>query len=317
MRKPVRKIFLTLGLLSLSLGSVAQNGWQYTCEFNVGVNLNLYFRILKESFPGVKAFAGASVRAQKENLLFNYAASIAFYRKMIGNNMNPLVDDNQVDFSNMFTLGLLSMEKSGYEKHLRTFGNCQFYNLSTNNKYGFYTSTCFVFNNHRRNQSIGSFAGTIDGTSFFYANDGGPLVSWLSLADMFDRWWTGNGGIFIHQKTGYNEWEVCFDQFTGYEPQLYELSGLLGFNVPEYNGEDKTNKKPWKRSSFNTSSYDLKYFFDPNFALHFGCVGSLKHNRTYYGIQDMIHIGKGYPLHPNNDFNRFYFGGTYLNQGAL
>ena len=32
-----------------------------------------------------------------------------------------------------------------------------------------------------------------------------------------------------------------------------------------------------------------------------------------FGLQEIIHTMLQYPLHPNNDINRFYIGGTYNN----
>jgi hypothetical protein len=33
----------------------------------------------------------------------------------------------------------------------------------------------------------------------------------------------------------------------------------------------------------------------------------------YFGLQDIIHIKGGFSLHPNNDTQHFFFGGTYNN----
>jgi len=310
--KTIAVVFLSLVFLKPAYSG---NDWKYTYQFNVGVNVNFYFRFFKEGFPGMKFFAGAGVRAQKDVLSLNYAASFAFYRKMIGNHFNPLVDDNQVDFANTFNLGITKDNNVGYEKHFRTLGNSQYYNISTAGEYGGFLGTTFIFNNHRRNQSIGSLSINFRDWTLYYANDGGPPIEYISTGDLFDRWWTGSGGLFWHNDKGYNNAEFSFDQFTGYTPLLYELSNLLGINVPDYNitSRDSVQQYQWQKSSFNTSSYDLKVFPDENFAIHLGIIGSLRSDSRYYGVQDLIHIAKGFPMHPNNDFNRLYLGGTYNN----
>jgi hypothetical protein len=153
----------------------------------------------------------------------------------------------------------------------------------------------------------------VDNFSLFYANDGGAPLNYLPFSDQFDRWWTGSGAIFIHNKKGYNQAELAFDQFTGYTPLLYELSSMLGFNLPDYNfsANDSIAKITGSKNSFNTSSYELKVFLDPNYAISAGVMGSLFFNDKYFGIQDLIHNSMGYSLHPNNDINRLYLGGTY------
>ena len=153
-----------------------------------------------------------------------------------------------------------------------------------------------------------------------YYNDGAAPFNFLPLADNFDRWWTGGFGIYIHNHKNYNIAELSFDQFTGYSPLLYELSNLIGINLPDYNVEDSTagNRKDKITPAFNTSAYNLKIFPTAGYAIDAGVIGSLRNQSgRVFGLQEIIHTTFHYPLHPNNDINRFYIGGTYNNMSNV
>jgi hypothetical protein len=119
--------------------------------------------------------------------------------------------------------------------------------------------------------------------------------------------------MFFHNNSGFNSVEFLFDQFTGYEPMLYEMSSILGIRVPEYNlDEGKKGKRI--PDNFNTSAYNLRIMPYRGFGVDIGVIGSLRTNKgAPFGLQDIIHTLGRYPLHPNNDANRFYIGGTYIN----
>ncbi|MEJ7676069.1 MAG: hypothetical protein WKF59_26050 [Chitinophagaceae bacterium] len=47
-------------------------------------------------------------------------------------------------------------------------------------------------------------------------------------------------------------------------------------------------------------------------------LGSLRTKTgRVFGLQEIIHTMFRYPLHPNNDINRFYIGGTYNNMNHV
>jgi hypothetical protein len=246
-----------------------------------------------------------------KHFIVNYSPSIAIYTKSIGANLNPLQGDIQIDFTNTFSAGYgWGNDLAGY-KYFRTIHNGEYYNVSTKKKNLLLFSSNFILNNHRRNQIVGSINTTFGDFTFLYANDGPPFDK-LPLADNFDRYWTGSGGIFIHTRKGYNRTEISFDQFTGYTPLLYELSNLLGINVPLYSEEANTGKK--KVYSFNTSMYQVKVFTDANYSFQLGVLGNLTNKKgRHFGIQELIHMALKLPLHPNNDMNRIFFGASYLN----
>ena len=309
----IRNAVVVLFFLYLPFNAFTQHNWNYIFQINAGCNINLYMPVKTVTFPGIKVFVGGSVNGINKNFSLNYGTSFVFYKKMMGNHFNPLVDDNQIDFTNTFVFGYVGDKQRTYEKIFRTFGNSAFYNMHINRDWGAFLGTTFVLNNHKRNQTVGSISANVDNVSLFYANDGGTPLNYLPFSDQFDRWWTGSGGVFVHNKKGYNDFELTFDQFTGYTPLLYELSSMLGVNLPDYNASmnDSITKNAWSKTSFNTSSYEAKIFLDPNYAISAGVMGSLFFNDRYYGIQDLIHKSMGFSLHPNNDINRLYFGGTY------
>ncbi|MEI9810923.1 MAG: hypothetical protein WDO16_25275 [Bacteroidota bacterium] len=203
-----------------------------------------------------------------------------------------------------------------YQKFLRTIHTGDYYNMSLDIKNAVLLSTNFILNNHKRNQVVGSVTGSFGQFSFNYFNDGAFPFDLVPLADNFDRYWTGGGALFFHTRQGFNRTEVSFDQFTGYTPLLYELSNLIGINIPLYKDEDEKEKKRRPQPhTFNTSAYQVKVFTDRNFAIDAGIVGSLMDKKgNHYGMQDLIHMALKMSLHPNNDMNRYFFGATYNNR---
>ena len=292
----------------------AQPNWNYKGYFNFGCDLNFTYG-KAQRFPGIRFFAAFIANGvYKNNFTVNYGPSISIYNKTLGANLNPLINDIQVDFINTFSIGYASSQSSDYTKFFKTINTGSFYNIATNKEYAAYLSTNFILNNHRRNQTVGSITLTSPYVTINYYNDGAAPFNLLPLADNFDRWWTGGFGIYFHNRKNYNTAEISFDQFTGYSPLLYELSNIIGINIPDYNAEDSTTQKSKVPPSFNTSAYNIKIFPAEGYAINAGIIGSLRtNNNRVFGLQDIIHTMGHYPLHPNNDVNRIYVGGTYNN----
>jgi hypothetical protein len=314
----VCRAFHTLCLLLLlapasRLHAQEDADWRYNCHLSFGANLYFYTG-QGQKFPGWKAFAGASFSAvNKHHFLLNYGPSLALYSKSLGANLNPLTNDVQLDFANSFTAGGWWGDPY-YTKFLRTFGDAAFYNTVLDVRNAMMLSTVFVFNNHKRHQALGALTGSFGDFSINYYNDGGAPIEWIPLSDHFDRYWTGGLGMFFHNNDRFNTAEFLFDQFTGYEPMLYEMSALLGIRVPDYNRVDSGAAGSRIPANFNTSAYNLRIMPYRNFGIDIGVIGSLRTNGgAVFGLQDIIHTLGRYALHPNNDHNRFYLGGTYLN----
>lgn len=291
--------------------AAAQNQWQFTGNFNAGANITFNYG-KGQKFPGLKVFAGLSANGiYKNHLMVNYGPSLSIYTKALGANLNPLVSDVQVDFSNSFSFGYSWGHTLSYTKFFRTINTGAYYNMAFSKAYAAIFSTNFILNNNKRNQTVGSFSFSAPGITINYYNDGDFTFDKLHVADNFDRWWTGGLGIFIHNRNNYNYTELSFDQFTGYAPLLYEVSTLLGINLPSYDTSRNNNGKI--PPSFNTSAYNIKIYLGRGYAVDAGAIGGLRSGSSgkVWGLQDIIHMKGGFALHPNYDMTRFYFGGTY------
>lgn len=304
----------------------------FNYEVRIGANIDLYRGLLsnrdfiKNQFKGqtgIKVFVSGMLNVNSPNWILAYGPTISIYNKSLGNSQDPLENDIQIDFLNSFTAGV-GLKHTDHMKYLRTLGNSPAYDLRHDFNYALSLSGNFLINNHHRNQSIGSINVTLfDALTLNYCNDGGPGIEHIGSGDNFDRWWTGSGGIYVHSKKtnranlGFNYFEFTFDQFTGYSPLVYELSNILGANIPEYSLSKSPTTKQTLPSSYNSSAYTMRFSWAELYpvSLEFGVIGSLvertKKSRRIFGFQDLIHASGGYILHPNRDDTRLFFGATY------
>lgn len=288
--------------------------WAYDGQFNFGCQVFLYNFFKRDNFPGLRAYAGFSARAVKGDLLLNYGTSVSVYTKAVGANLNPMVHDWQIDFTNSFNVGGMWGGTLDYTKFMRTVHNGDFYNMALNRRGAFIGGTNFILNSHGRHQTVGSFNINVDKVSLNYYNDGGPPFDWIPLADKFDRYWTGGVALFFHSEKSYNVAEFGFDQFTGYKPLLYEISNIVGIKVPLYDGEIDLQKRQHKPPNYNTAAYHLRINFNQNFGVNAGLIGSMVDgNGKFWGLQDIIHTTIKNSLHPNYDNTRLFLGGSYNN----
>lgn len=341
MRTPAFLSRLLLCLLLVIFCAPHMPAQRLSMELRFGINCNLYnFNPFnnkrKQKFPGFRAFGTVLLTGHiNRYLMTNYAATVAIYNKSLGNNLSPLVSDIQIDFINTASVGTgwdfgrqgrvfnFDNNQVGYVKYLRTLGNSPYYNLKHDFESALFFSTNFIINNHYRNQTVGSVTITTGDFSLNYYNDGAPPISTFNLGDGFDRYWTGGILLIGHRSEGYNRIELSFDQFTGYQALVYELSNLLGIDIPEYDDPDRNHRTEKEKtrdrfssSAFNSATYNFKYYIDRNYALDCGILGAMvdKQNR-HWSLQDIIHINGRYTLHPNKDIDRFYIGLTYNQTG--
>ena len=305
----------------------------FSYEVRLGANINLYRGILgKERLghnlfsgqTGLRLFVSGMINLKSKNWILAYGPTVGIYNKSLGNSQNPLENDIQIDLVNSFSAGV-GYSRQGSMKYLRTLGNTSAYNLRHDFDHALILSGNYILNNHNRNQSVGCINITVaDRFTLMYYNDGGPGIQNIGSGDNFDRWWTGGGGIFIHanKRDGYENFmnyaELTFDQFTGYSPLIYELSTILGSNIPNYEKlDDEVLDKFFTSKAYNSSAYNLKVAWPRIYpvALDIGLIGSLveqkKGKKMIYGVQDLIHASMGFVLHPNRDDTRLFFGATY------
>lgn len=318
------KFLFTVLLLTVFLSlcftfSFGQSKWTTEINANFGCNVFLHYS-KRQQFPGIRVFSALSiVGTYDKHVMLHYGPSISIYTKTIGANLNPLVGDIQVDFTNTVSVGGAWGNDMAYLKQMRTLHTGDYYNLVTNKGNAVFLSVNFLLNNHKRNQILGAATATFGDFSINYNNDGVPFGS-LALADNFDRYWTGGGTLFIHSAKQYNVVEFGYDQFTGYKPLLYELANIIGINVPLYGNaqlSDSTRKSRLP-NNFNTSMYQLKIGLGKYTSVDLGFVGSMIDRKgNFWGIQDWIHLKGRYPFHPNKDKTRFFIGGSYNNLQKL
>lgn len=311
--KRTLKFFLTVLLLS-SASTAYSYDWKFSSQVNFGLSANV-FLAKGQNFPGIRFFAGASTTGYcADHFMVNYGLSLALYYKSIGNSLNPLIRDIQLDITNSVDIGVAG-DPNEYEVYVRTLGNSPYYNMSFNKDWGVFMGTNFIFNSNHRHQTVGTVGVLSKYVSAVYYNDGAPPFSWFGLGDCSDRWWTGGGCMSIHSDKGFNYVEFGFDQFTGYSPLLYELAGVLGINTPSYDkgGAHVTDDGQDNAKTFNSSVYFVRVFPEAGYSIDIGLAGALRLGDRYFAVQDMIHIGTHDPLHPNHDRTRFVLGGTYVN----
>jgi len=72
------------------------------------------------------------------------------------------------------------------------------------------------------------------------------------------RWFFG---VYIHNHKNYNIAELGCDQFYRFSPLWYEVSNLIGINMPVYNLDSLNAGKATNNEDYNTSAYDFKNIF--------------------------------------------------------
>ena len=211
----------TLPLSALS--ATAKNGWiplsqtPNTMTYNGQNNYDIVYNgvdLTPTISPGMKHLSQRSVTAPTQCTVLN--GTNHFWSKA-----SPAA----MTFTNNFVVDVA----------FKSINTAAFYNMSSNKSTAIFLGSNFILNNHKRNQVVGSFTASFPGVTINYYNDGAFPFDKLPFADNFDRWWTGGFGFYFHNRQSYNNAEFTFDQFTGYSPLLYELSNLIGINLPDYN----------------------------------------------------------------------------------
>lgn len=337
-----RLIFCLLAIiLSINIGYSQLRNQEFSLYFGTNISLNYKMgqNAFRENFPGIKAFIGfnSSNELKLSSSIkgsLNFGTSLTLYNKSLGNSLNLGFQDNQIDWTSNIALGLLWGDSSPV-KFIQTINNTPFYNLQHRSKNAFHIGSNFIMNNYKRHQTNGMFSLTVDRLSMTYYNDGGPFFSQLGLGDGFDRYWTGGLMIYFHDNrqldtntvASFNRIEVTFDQFTGYKPQMYEITSIFGADIQDYdlfqrfNGQDSTlNYTVLPKSKigydFNASRYQVNYNFDESIGGSIGIIGSLRDlkREKYYALQDIIHVLTHVAIHPNKDTNRLSLGFNYKNR---
>ena len=158
--------------------------------------------------------------------------------------------------------------------------------------------------NHRRNQQLGFGGAGVLEVAFCYANDG-PIFHWIGLGDGYDRWWTGAGfaGVYFQNNSGFiTDISLQYLRYTGWQPNLYEMSNLLGIDYLSY--------KSKKEQFMNQGAWIWTVGIRNTFQVY----GKFYENKKL-DVQNLLHIGNSYTFHPNVLKKRFTMGAGILMNG--
>jgi hypothetical protein len=158
--------------------------------------------------------------------------------------------------------------------------------------------------NHKRNQQLGFLGLGILEFAGCYANDG-PIFHTIGLGDGYDRWWTGAGfaGLYFQNDKGFvTDVSVQYLRYTGWQPNLYEMSNLLGIDYLSY--------KSKKEEFLNQGAYIWTVGIRNTVQLY----GKFYENKKM-DVQNLLHIGNSYTFHPNVLNKRQTFGAGLLMNG--
>lgn len=160
--------------------------------------------------------------------------------------------------------------------------------------------------NHRRNQQIGTLHITVYNGVLQYYNDATPF-HWLGLADRYDRYWTGGGQLGAYWKNDHTlvtHFVLRFDNYTGYQVNLYEVAGVLQIdNMPYYEAEEQM---------YNQANFQYKVGIKNNLSLNLS-----EFDPRWTDVQNLIHYYGGYPFHARPLDTRWTIGADYMREITL
>jgi hypothetical protein len=156
-------------------------------------------------------------------------------------------------------------------------------------EYSLGVSTIFINGlTHKRNQQIGAFMVNARMFNFSYYND--FMWDFLPVVDNYDRYWTGGGQVGFYFKNDYGfitDFALRFDNYTGYEPNLYETCTLLKVdNIPYSDLKQQSLNKArwqWKVGIQNNTQVNLNVYesnFDVQNWIHYRVTKSTFHPRS-------------------------------------
>lgn len=172
--------------------------------------------------------------------------------------------------------------------------------------YSLTMGTAFVNGiNHNRNQQLGFFGIGAVNFAAGYVNDG-PFFSAFGFGDSYDRWWSGAGfaGAYFQNDYGLlTEMSLQYQRYTGWQPNLYEMSNYLGIDYLSY--------KSKKEQFFNQGVWTYNIGFRNSIRVYANIYEVKK-----LDIQNLLHIGNSYTFHPNTLKKRFTMGAGLLLNGT-
>lgn len=278
-------------------------------ETTIGYTIGLSLDILSKHRTGaLKAYANIGVLQKvtngNANVLLGFQSHIEFYRGGLGTSvLNSEKYKINIELRNSFTV------LAGYDDNKRVTGKPAFVNVATDVSslidpldYSISIGTMFINGiNHNRNQRIGTLSFSARQFHFNYYNDGPPFSGW-GLSDRFDRFWSGGGQIglyFKNDNTFMTELVLRFDNYTGYQLNLYEVGSLLKIDDLPY--------KDIKQQMFNQARFQYKFGIQNSIYATYSIFEPI-----YTDVQNIIHYNISVsPFHARPMQKRKLFGLEY------
>ncbi len=277
-------------------------------KFEVAVSIGISLDIGWKSNGSLRGIATISFLQNLTNsdvkAMIGGQSELVFFRGGLGSSLlNSERSKINIELRN--TLMILS----GWEAGNKVAGKPAFVTVESENgalydplDYSISLGTTFINGiNHRRNQQIGSMSASILNALVQYYNDGPPFDK-LALSDNYDRYWTGGGMLGVYFKNSYSfltDFVVRYDNYTGYQRNLYEIASMLNIDNLPYLivTEQLFNQARFQYKIGIKNVIDINYsVFEPK----------------YTDVQYLIHylVSKS-PFHPRPLGRRQTFGFDY------
>src|ERR1022692_570124 len=102
----LRRFIVIVAILLCPAYVFPQTDWAISGNFNFGLSYSFY-KGKATHFSGLKIYIGFAANGiYQKHLVVNYGPSLSFYTRSIGANLNPLVQDIQIDFTNSAGAGV-------------------------------------------------------------------------------------------------------------------------------------------------------------------------------------------------------------------
>lgn len=226
----------------------------------VGYTIGLSMDIGRKRNGSLRAYANVGVVQKLNkgdfNALIAAQSHIEFYRGGLGTSLlNSEKFKINIELRNSI-VGLFGWEANNTPVSKPLFVNVGSDASSLHDPldYSFSLGTIFINGlNHSRHQRIGSLSFSINQFSFHYYNDGPPF-DLLMLGDTYDRYWTGGGQLgfyFNNDDTFLTSFLMRYDNYTGYQLNLYEVGSMLNIDQLPYLSKEQ--------QMFNQARFQYKF----------------------------------------------------------
>ncbi|WP_010136528.1 hypothetical protein [Ochrovirga pacifica] len=274
-------------------------------SFNVGAILDLgirdnsSFRI----FTSLSYIKGL-VRIDNFHSLIGAQSLVEIFR---GGLASSVLDTEKGKF--IFEIRNSLMVLSGFHASNKVSGKPVFVGLGNNYNslldpldYSLSLGTTFVNGiGHNRNQQVGIGSISVLNFRLAYYNDGPPYKK-IGLGDGYDRYWSGGGSLGLYFKDDhafFTDYVIRYDNYTGYQSNLYETVDLLKLDNIIYKNK--------KQQFYNQGRIQYQLNIKNQIRVHYSF-----YQPYYWDIQKWIHYNMSHnPFHPRPKPRTKTFGVDY------